>query len=311
MGKIAFLFPGQGAQYVGMGKELYDNFEEFRSIFEKANNVLGYSLKEVCFNSEEEFLGRTDNTQPALLAVSIATLQVLKSNGIECDIVTGLSLGEYSALVCSGVVTFEDALQLVQKRGKYMQKCADETKGTLAAIMGLSLEKVEEILLSVKNEGIISVANLNCPGQIVIGGEYSLVEKAMKLCEESGAKRVLMLKVSGAFHTGLMEEASVKLEEEFKKVNINNRRCNVVMNFTGDFLSEDDNLVEIMKMQVKSTVKFEESIKKLVENGVDTFVEIGPGKVLSGFVKKIDRKLVTLNIENIESLNTTLEKLRG
>lgn len=311
MGKIAFLFPGQGAQYVGMGKELYDNFEEFRHIFEKATALLGYSLEEVCFNSEEEFLGRTDNTQPALLAVSIATLQVLKANGIECDIVTGLSLGEYSALVCSGVVTFEDALQLVQKRGKYMQKCADETKGTLAAIMGLSLEKVEEILLSVKNEGIISVANLNCPGQIVIGGEYSLVEKAMKLCEENGAKRVLMLKVSGAFHTGLMEEASVKLEEEFKKVNINDRTCNVVMNFTGDFLSEDDNLVEMMKMQVKSTVKFEESIRKLVENGVDTFVEIGPGKVLSGFVKKIDRKLVTLNIENIESLNTTLEKLRG
>ena len=310
MGKIALLFPGQGAQYVGMGKELYDNFQEFRNVFEKANSILGYSLEDVCFKSDEEFLGKTDNTQPALLAVSIATLQLLKSTGIEGDMVAGLSLGEYSALVCSGILTFEDALQLVQKRGKYMQKCAGETKGTLAAIMGLNLEKVEEIILSIKDEGIISVANLNCPGQIVIGGEYSLVEKAMRLCEENGAKRALMLNVSGAFHTGLMEEASIKLEEEFRKVNINNKKCNIVMNLTGNFLEEGDDLVEMMKMQVKSTVKFEESIRKLVESGVDTFIEIGPGKVLSGFVKKIDRKLVTLNIENIESFNATLEKVR-
>jgi malonyl CoA-acyl carrier protein transacylase len=310
MSKIAFLFSGQGAQYVGMGKELYENIDICRDIFESADKALGFSISDMCFEGPEQDLNSTENTQPAILAVSIAAAKGLESHGIKADITAGLSLGEYSALVCSGALEFEEAVKLLKKRGKYMQEAVPQGIGTMAAIIGLDEEKVRAACSEASDIGIVEPSNLNCPGQIVIGGEIKAVEKACEKAKEKGALKAVILTVSGPFHTSMLKPAADKLEEELKNVTINDSLIPVITNVTGEAVESKEQIKPFLKNQVMSTVLFEKSIRTMMDMGVDTFVEIGPGKVLSGFVKKINRKALVLNVQDLKSLESTIEKLK-
>ncbi|MBV7273265.1 ACP S-malonyltransferase [Clostridiaceae bacterium UIB06] len=311
MSKIAFLFSGQGAQYVGMGKELYDNIEVCREAFESADEALGFSISKICFDGPEDDLNSTENTQPAVLTVSIAALKALESHGITADVTAGLSLGEYSALVYSGVLDFKEAVKLVKKRGKYMQEAVPQGIGTMAAIIGLNEESIREVCDECSNIGIVEPANLNCPGQIVIAGEVNAVEAACNKLKEKGALKTVMLAVSGPFHTSMLAPAAEKLETELDNVSINDFKIPVITNVTGDVIEGKEKVKPYLKKQVMSTVLFEKSIKKMMDMGVDTFVEIGPGKALSSFVKKINRKATILNVQDLKSLESTIEKLKS
>ncbi|UZQ52584.1 ACP S-malonyltransferase [Clostridium kluyveri] len=311
MGKIAFLFPGQGAQYLGMGEDLFENINVCKEIFQQADNELGVSISNICFKGPEEDLNRTENTQPAILTTSIAALKALESFDIKADITAGLSLGEYSSLVYSGVMKFEEAVVLVKKRGKYMQEAVPEGKGTMAAIMGLNYLDVEKICNDCSYLGTVELSNINCPGQVVIGGEVEAVKAACSAAKDKGARKVVELIVSGPFHTSMLKSASEKLEEELKNISINQFSMPVVTNVTGEIIEKVDYIRPYLKRQVMSTVLFEKSINTMIEFGVDTFIEIGPGRVLSGFVKKLNRKVRALNVQDIKSLNSTVEKLRN
>ena len=290
MNKIAFIFPGQGAQYIGMGKEFYDNFPEAKEVFDAANQALGFDISKMCFEGPEEDLKLTRNTQPAILTMSIAALKVLENKGIRPEITAGLSLGEYAALVCSGVMDFKDAVQVVEKRGSYMQEAVPAGKGKMAALIGIDRENVLKLCEDFASYGVLEAANFNCPGQIVIGGASQAVEKAVEAAKEYGAKKAVLLPVSAPFHTSMLSPAAEKLEVELK---------------------ETEKYLPNLKNQVSSSVMWEDSIRKMIEMGVDTFVEIGPGKSLCGFVKKIDRKLNFMNVENMASLEKALSKLEA
>lgn len=310
MSKICFVFPGQGAQYMGMGKELFDNYEECREVYLNADKAINYSISELCFNGSEEELNKTENTQPAILTTSIAFLRILENKGIKARAAAGLSLGEYSALVCSKALDFETAVKLVKKRGGFMQEAVPQNKGSMAAIIGLKASQVDDIVKTLDKEFVVEVANYNCVGQTVIAGEIDGVKNACEVFKEKGALKTVMLSVSGPFHTSMMLPAAEKLKVELDNVNIEKLNIPVVTNVTGDFIENKDIIKDNLVKQVMSSVKWEQSIRRLIEFGIDTFVEIGPGKTLSTFVKKIDRSIKTYNVEDLKSLDKTVNDLR-
>jgi [acyl-carrier-protein] S-malonyltransferase len=311
MGKLAFLFSGQGAQYVGMGKQIAEEYKSSDAIFEQASEALGFDVKKMVFEGDDETLKITENTQPTILTTSIACMQPLLQRGIRPDVAAGLSLGEYSAHVAAGTMTFTDAVALVRKRGKFMQEAVPVGKGTMAAILGLESEAVIECCKRASTEGIVEPANFNCPGQVVVAGEVKAVEKAVEIAKDMKAKRAMLLPVSAPFHCSMLKPAGEKLAVELEKINLNDMQFPVVANVNAEYVLDKSKVKDILIRQVSNSVLFEASIRKMLENGVDTFVEIGPGKVLSGFIRKISRDVRVLNVEDIESLNNTLRELEN
>ena len=305
MTKTAFLFAGQGAQYLGMGRDLYDHYPIVKETIDQASQVLGYDLRHL-IDTEEEKLNQTRYTQPAILATSVAIYRLLQEKGHQSDMVAGLSLGEYSALVASGVLDFEDAVALVAKRGAYMEEAAPAGSGKMVAVLNTPVEVIEEACQKASELGVVTPANYNTPAQIVIGGEVVAVDRAVELLQEAGAKRLIPLKVSGPFHTALLEPASQKLAETLAQVNFSDFTCPLVGNTEARVMQKED-IAQLLTRQVKEPVRFYESIEVMQEAGVTNFIEIGPGKVLSGFVKKIDKTAKLANVEDQASLEALLE----
>ena len=305
MTKTAFLFAGQGAQYLGMGRDLYDQYPIVKETIDQASQVLGYDLRHL-IDTEEEKLNQTRYTQPAILATSVAIYRLLKEKGYQPDMVAGLSLGEYSALVASGALDFEDAVALVAKRGAYMEEAAPAGSGKMVAVLNTPVEVIEEACQKASELGVVTPANYNIPAQIVIGGEVVAVDRAVELLQEAGAKRLIPLKVSGPFHTALLEPASQKLAETLAQVSFSGFACPLVGNTEARVMPKED-IAQLLTRQVKEPVRFYESIAVMQEAGVTNFIEIGPGKVLSGFVKKIDKTAKLANVEDQASLETLLE----
>lgn len=308
--KTAFVFPGQGSQRVGMCRELWENFGEAKKVYEEASAALGYDVAGLSFNGPQEELNKTFRTQPCILTASIAANNVLVSKGIEPHVVAGHSLGEYSALVAAGVLPFPEAVKLTEKRGMFMQEAVPEGKGLMAAIIGLDRNKVDDICLSVES-GYVSPANYNCPGQIVIAGEKAAVEEAMKLAKGAGAKRTLPLAVSAPSHCTLMIGASDRLGELLNTIQFSDPSVPIVNNAEAMFLTNAERIKYSLIAQLNSPLLWEDSIRNIVEKGIDTFVEVGPGKVLSGLIKRIEPSARILNVEDMESLNKTLETLKA
>lgn len=284
--KIAFLFPGQGAQYIGMGQDIYENFEEVRNIYERISKILGIDIKKLAFEGPEDELNQTKNTQIAILTMSLGILEILKKNGIDSNISAGLSLGEYSALIYSGFINFEDGIKIVRKRGELMQDNVPDGEWQMAGILGLEDSDVEKICEEIK-EGFVVPANYNCPGQVVISGEKGAVAKAMEYAKEKGARKVMPLKTSGPFHTSKLSVAADKLKLELDKIEIKyNKDKKVIKNVDAKMYQEKDDIREILSKHVMSPVKFKETIEEIIEEGVDTFIEIGPRKNFIRFCKK-------------------------
>lgn len=300
--KICFIFSGQGAQYNGMGKELYDNFSVCKQVFEDANNALDFNITDVCFN-EDERLNQTEYTQPAILTTSYAIFKLMEEKGIKADYMAGLSLGEYSALCASGAIDFKEGISLVRKRGKYMTEAVPVGVGAMSAVMNADEEVINQVLKEASNDiELAMIANYNAPGQIVIAGHTHAIERAEAILKEKGVKKVIRLNVSGPFHTSLLKPASDKLAAELENININTPNVDVFTNLTGEKV---ENIKETLIQQVMSPVKWEQTIKNLINLGVDTFIELGPGKTLSSFVKKVSKEVNVYNVEDLASLEKT------
>ncbi|MBR2185783.1 MAG: ACP S-malonyltransferase [Lachnospiraceae bacterium] len=313
--KTAFLYAGQGSQKAGMGKDLYERYASFREAFDAAE--LSFDLKKVCFEDPEGRINETEYTQPCMTAFAVGVNNVFKELGIgKPDFAAGLSLGEYSALSLSGVFDPKTAVETVAYRGKVMAECAEGVDCGMTAILSLPVEKIEECCKKAGEKGVVQICNLNCPGQTVIGGEKAAVEAAAALCTEAGAVRCIPLKVSGPFHTSIMAEAGEKLKEYFKGITFGKMEIPVIFNYLGSEMGEGDSIPELLRLQVQRSVRMEDSLKYLFDKGTDTFVEIGPGKVLSGFVRKTAKALdITdykiFNVETAEDMEALAAALKG
>lgn len=307
--KTAFLFSGQGAQYQGMGQSLYGQEKIVRETFNEASEILDYDMAKLCFEENSQ-LNQTEYTQPAILTVSVAFQRLLAAEGFSADVVAGLSLGEYSALVASGALRFSSAVQLVSKRGKFMTEAAPPGTGKMVAVMNAPVDVIEKCCEQAQQFGIVSPANYNTPQQIVIGGESSAVDEAIRLLKEQGIKRMIPLNVSGPFHTKLLASAAEKLEKELESVDFFEPVVPVISNTTAQVMNADQ-IKELLKKQVMSPVRFYESIETMKKLGVTRIVEVGPGKVLSGFVRKIDSSLEIARVEDVETFLQTKEFLAG
>jgi [acyl-carrier-protein] S-malonyltransferase len=311
MGKVAFIFPGQGAQYIGMGKDLYESLPDAAEVFNTADRALGIDLSRIIFEGPESSLSETEVTQPAIVTVSTAILRQLEKRGLRPDMAAGLSLGEYTALIAAGSIGFEDAVALVRKRGRYMQQAVPVNTGTMAAIIGLDKELVAECCSRASDLGVVEPANYNCACQTAISGEIKAVSAAVEIAKEMGAKRAVILPVSAPFHCSLLKPAEEKLEKDLDGIEIKDAAVPIIANVTAIEETRSEYIKENLIRQVSNPVLWEESVKRMIELGADTFVEIGPGRTLSGFVKKIDKGATVLNIENLETLGSALERLEG
>lgn len=313
MNKTAFIFPGQGSQYIGMGQDFYEKILESKKVFDEADEVLDMDLSGLIFNGKEEDLKKTENTQPAILTTSIAILKAMEKEGIDCDYTAGLSLGEYSSMVMSKAIDFSDALKVVRERGKFMQEAVPEGVGGMAALLGLDRDKLSQVVEAAKEYGVVEVANYNSPEQIVISGEKTGIDIACAKALELGAKKAVPLQVSAPFHTSLLNTAGEKLSKELENIKINELSKKVVSNVDGEMITNKDHIKAKLVNQVSNSVLWQQSVEYMINQGVDTFVEIGPGKSLSGFVKRIGKSMGkevnTLSVNNLETYYEAIEKL--
>lgn len=306
MSKIAFIFPGQGAQACGMGQDFYEQTETGKRIFDKATELMGFSMPQLCFE-ENDRLDITEYTQAAMVTASIAMMRVLEENGIKPDVAAGLSLGEYCALAAAGVMSDEDAIRTVRQRGILMQEAVPVGEGAMAAILALDAAAIEEVTGAMEG---VWIANYNCPGQIVISGEKAAVEEACEKLKAAGAKRAVMLNVSGPFHSGMLADAGEKLGEVLSQVELHEPQIPYVANVTAQYVKSAAEVKELLTRQVSSSVRWQQSVEAMIADGVDTFIEIGPGRTLAGFMKKISREVRTLNVEKLEDIDKVVEALQ-
>lgn len=311
MSKIAFIFPGQGAQFVGMGKDFYDNFDAAKKLFDEADDALGYSIKKMCFEGSEEDLKLTANTQPAILIVSVIAAELLKAEGITAEVAGGHSLGEYSALVAAGSLNFRDAVILVHKRGQFMQEAVPVGEGSMAAIIGLDDKIIVDICNEVSEIGAVQAVNFNCPGQTVIAGTVKGVDLAVEKLKAAGAKKAVVLPVSAPFHSTLMKPAAEKLSVELDKTEIHNAAFPIAANFNGNLENDAAEIKNNLVAQADHPVKWIDCVKAMENFGAEIFVECGPGKTLCGFNRRIDKQIKSLNVENLETLKSCIEGLKN